>query len=278
MRLRSPWPFLLTLTLAAMFPMKSASAELKPQTRQAFDRYVLLVDQRLQGTKPGDSFLWVKSRPALQQSQLIQRLRGGEVISEKLLEKENGREVAVPDGMLHHWIATVFVPGANLQQALILLQDYDHHKDIYSSEVVGSKLLSRDGNRFRAYLRFYKKKIIGVTLNTEHAAEYGTLNPKQAFSRSHTTKIAEVDDAGEKDEREKPIGKDNGFLWALNSYWRIEESDGGVYVQCEAVTLTRDIPAILSFAVKPFVTEVPRESLYNTLTSTRRALLQRVKK
>jgi hypothetical protein len=278
MRIRFPWPFLLTLTLAAIFPMQSVSAELKPQTRQAFDRYVLLVDQRLQATKPGDSFLWVKSRPALQQSQLIQRLRGGEVISEKLLEKENGREVPVPDGMLHHWIATVFVPGANLQQTLTLLQDYDHHKDIYTSEVVGSKLLSRDGNRFRAYLRFYKKKIIGVTLNTEHAAEYGTLNPKQAFSRSHTTKIAEVDDAGEKDEREKPVGKDNGFLWALNSFWRIEEADGGVYVQCEAVTLTRDIPAILSFAVKPFVTEVPRESLYNTLTSTRRALLQRAKK
>jgi hypothetical protein len=269
---------MLLLLLAFAFPAAAAAAELKPQTRKAFDRYVFLVEQRLQASKPGDPFLWVKGLPLIQRTQLIARLKGGEVITEKLLEKDNGREVAVPDGMLHHWIATVFVPNANVQQTLALLQDYDHHKDIYKSEVVDSKLLSRDGNRFRAYMRFYKKKVIGVTLNTEHAAEYFVLNPKQATSRSHTTKIAEVANAGEKDEHEKPVGNDGGFLWALNSYWRIEEADGGVYVQCEAVSLTRDIPAIVSWMVKPFVTEVPRESLYNTLNSTRSALLQRLKK
>ncbi|HUS18794.1 MAG TPA: hypothetical protein VMZ25_04030 [Terriglobales bacterium] len=271
-------PLLLLLASCPSLNPQVAAAELKPQTRHAFDRYVFLVEQRLETWKPGQPFLRVKTLPALQQSQLIQRLKGGEVIIEKMTELDSGREVPVPSGMLHHWIATVFVPGANVQQTLTLLQDYNHHKDIYKSEVVDSKLLSRDGNRFRAYLRFYKKKIIGVTLNTEHAAEYFVLNPRQASSRSHTSKIAEVANAGEKDEHEKPVGNDNGFLWALNSYWRVEEGDGGVYIQCEAVSLTRDIPAMLSWAVKPFVTEVPRESLFNTLTSTRTALLQRLKK
>lgn len=264
----------LLLLLLALSP--SLAAELKPATRKAFDRYVFLVEKRLQATNP--HFLYFRSQPAAQQVAILQRLKSGEVVTVKLQEKDNGREVPTPDGMLHHWLATVFIPGANLQQTLTLLQDYDHHKDVYRSEVTASKLISRDGNRFRAYLRFYKKKVIGVTLNTEHAAEYVTLNAKQAYSNSHTTKIAEVENAGEKDEREKPVGRDNGFLWALNSYWRIEEADGGVYVQCEAVSLTRDIPAILSWVVKPFVTEVPRESLFNTLSSTRSALLQRLKK
>lgn len=265
--------FVATLSLA----VSAAAAELKPQTRRAFDRYLALVDKRMQANPP-NSFLWVKALPAPQRDAALQRLKRGEVVTEKLEEKENGRVLPAPDGLIHHWVATVFVPSGNVQQTLTLLQDYDRHKDVYRSEVTDSKLLGRDGNRFRAYLRFYKKKVIGVTLNTEHAAEYVTVNPKQAYSHSHTTKIAEVENAGESDEREKPVGKDNGFLWALNSYWRIEEADGGVYVQCEAVSLTRDVPAFLSWIVKPFITEVPRESLYNTLQSTRVALQQRLKK
>lgn len=267
--------FFLNLFLPALSAQVMA-AELKPATRQAFDRYVQLVEKRLQASER--PFLWVRSLPELQQAQLRQRLMGGEVIIERLTEQEQGREVPVPDGMIHHWLATVFVPGANLQQALTLLQDYDHHKDLYKSEVKDSKLLKREGNHFTAYMRFYKKKVIGVTLNTVHEADYVTLNPKQAYSNSHTTKIAEVEHAGEKGEREKPVGQDGGFLWALNSYWRVEQSDGGVYVQCEAVSLTRDIPALVAWAVKPFVTEVPKESLLNTLQSTRLGLMQQVKR
>lgn len=272
--------FLLVLILFT--PALSAqvmAAELKPATRQAFDRYVALVEKRLQGTQAGKPFLWVRSRPELQRAQLLQRLMGGEVIIERLNEQDQGRrDISVPDGMIHHWMATVFVPGADLRQALTLLQDYDHHKDLYRSEVKESKLLKREGNHYTAFMRFYKKKVIGVTLNTVHEADYVTLNLRQAYSNSHTTKVAEVENAGEKDEREKPVGKDGGFLWALNSYWRLEEADGGVYVQCEAVSLTRDIPALVAWAVKPFVTEVPKESLFNTMQSTRLGLMQRVRR
>lgn len=254
------------------------AAELKPATRAAFDRYVKLVESRLEADlKNNRAFLRVDAAASAQRSDTLGKLRSGEVVTERLQESDQGREVKIVDGMLHHWIATVFVPQGNLTQALQLLQDYDHHKELYKSEVVDSKLLGRDGNRFKAFLRFYKKKIIGVTLNTEHAAEYVTITPARAYSHSHTTKISEVENAGEKSEREKPPGNDSGFLWALNSYWRLEEKDGGVYIQCEAVSLTRDIPALVSWLVKPFVTEVPRESLYNTMNSTRTGLQTRLR-
>lgn len=269
-------PLVLGLLLMLAAPSPLAAAELRPATRKAFDRYVFLLEQRLQKTNP--EFLWFRHLPAQERARVLQRLQTGEVVIEKMLEKDAGREVPVPDGMIHHWIATVFIPKADLQRTLALLQDYDNHKNLYKTEVMDSRLIRRDGNRFRAYMRFYKKKVIGVTLNTEHAAEYVTLNPKQAYSHSHTTKIAEVENAGEKDEREKPMGRDNGFLWALNSYWRLEEADGGVYVQCEAVSLTRDIPALVGWIVKPFVTEVPKESLYNTLHFTRVGMQERLKR
>ena len=87
-----------------------------------------------------------------------------------------------------------------------------------------------------------------------------------------STRLAEVDDAGLPSEREKPIGHDGGYLWRLNMYWRFLERDGGTYVQCESVLLTRRIPSGLGWIVRPFVTSLPRESLEFTLETTRRAL------
>ena len=128
---------------------------------------------------------------------------------------------------------------------------------------------------FRAYLRFYKKKVFAVTLNTEHLAHYKTLSPTRAIQSSQTTRVAQVENAGTPKEHEKPVGDDDGYLWALNSYWRLEEKDHGVYIQCEAISLTRDIPSGLGWLIKPFVTEVPKESLHNTLEDTRAWMMRK---
>jgi hypothetical protein len=84
--------------------------------------------------------------------------------------------------------------------------------------------------------------------------------------------VAEVEDAGTPRERELPPGKGHGFMWRLNTYWRFLERDGGAYVQCESITLSRDVPFGLGWIIKPFVTEIPMESLAFTLQRTRAAL------
>jgi hypothetical protein len=58
----------------------------------------------------------------------------------------------------------------------------------------------------------------------------------------------------------------------LNSDWRFEERDGGTWVECEAISLTRDIPTGLGWIVQPIIRDLPKESLLNTLRSTRAAL------
>ena len=50
------------------------------------------------------------------------------------------------------------------------------------------------------------------------------------------------------------------------------ESDGGVYMQIETISLTRSIPPGLGWVVGPFVEKVPRESLEFTLRATCAAL------
>ncbi len=55
-------------------------------------------------------------------------------------------------------------------------------------------------------------------------------------------------------------------------YWRIEEAEGGAFVECLTISLSRQIPFGLGWAIKPFVTSLPRESLEGTLEATRVAV------
>jgi hypothetical protein len=222
--------------------------------------------------KDDPQFLWVDGLPASQQRAVLEALRRGELVIDRLTTRQSGKEIDIPDGMVHHWIGVVFVPGATVDKALALLQDYDHHAQIYAPAVAASKLLSRNGNNFRVYLRFLMKKVITVVVNTENDARFTRDAPNRASSRIYSTRIAEVDAPDTPSEREKPVGNDGGYLWRLYSYWRVLERDGGTYVQCESISLTRDIPLGFAWLVRPFVTSIPRESLEFTLTTTRNVL------
>jgi len=109
-------------------------------------------------------------------------------------------------------------------------------------------------------------------LDSEHEVKYTPLDKTRWRSVSRTTKIAEVDNAGKPNEREMPPGTGEGFLWKLNSYWRFQERDGGTWLECEAISLTRDIPTGLGWLIEPIIRDLPQESLANTLRATRTAL------
>jgi len=173
---------------------------------------------------------------------------------------------------VHDWIGTVFIPGTTLKQTLAFVQDYGNHKNTYRPEVVDSRLVSHQGNDFHTYLRLRKQKVITVLLNTEHDVKYTLVDAKHAYSRSVSTRIAEVENPGTPAERELAPDDDHGFLWKLNSYWRFEERDGGVWVECEAISLTRDVPFGLGAIVKPIIRDLPAESLEKTLRATSVAL------
>jgi len=153
-----------------------------------------------------------------------------------------------------------------------MLQDYDNHKNIYKPEVMDSKLISHDGNDFQIYMRLLKKKIITVVLDTDHDVHYACVDPTRWSLRSYTTRIAEVEDAGTPQEKVLAPDTGYGFLWRLYSYWRFQEREGGVWVECRAISLTRDIPLGLAWIIEPIVRKLPRESLIHTLNATRDAL------
>jgi hypothetical protein len=201
----------------------------------------------------------------------IVQLRKGTAIVELCSGK---RPLQVPDGLIHDWIGVICIPGTTVEKTLALLQNYDNHKNIYQPEVIASKLIGRQENDFQIYLRLRKKKIITVILDTDHDVRYFAVNSTRWACHSRTTRISEVEDAGKPTENVRPPNTGHGFLWRLNSYWRFEESEDCTYIECRAISLTRDVPSALAWIIEPIILKLPRESLKATLEATHRALSQ----
>jgi hypothetical protein len=237
--------------------------ELKPRTAEAFDKYMQTAQARFDSSLRPDTFLWVDASPERKRA-----VSAGRILAEPT--NQSG-DIEIPDGLIHDWTGAVFVPGATLEQTIRMVEDYPNHKNIYRPEVTDSRLLSRHGDDFHIFLRLVKKQILTVVLNTEHDVHYARLDRTRSYSKSFTTRIAEVEDPGP-GERERPPGHDHGFLWRLDSFWKFEERDGGVYLECRAISLSRDVPSGLGWLINPIIRNLPRESLSNTLRETRQAL------
>lgn len=262
-------------SLACLFLLSPAisAAELKPKTLEAFQHYVQLTEARMQAELSNPAaFLYFDSLPENQRQLLRQKLAEGEIVIQGLETRNHHEKIHIPDGLVHHWLAIVFMPGIHLSPALTILQNYDRQAELYRPDVQRSTLLSRDGQNFKVYLRLHRKAIVTAVYNAEFDVQYFSLDATREYSRSYSSRIAEVEHPGEPEEREKPVGNDRGYLWRLYTYTRCEERDGGLYMQVEFIALSRSVPAIFAWLVNPYVKSIPREYLTNFLRVTRREL------
>ena len=262
--------FLSAIVLVAV-PL--VAADLQPQAVENYERYIALTQAQVDAElAQGDPYLWVERLPEARRVAAEAELRKGGVVIERLQTLDNGNPIPAPGGIIHHWIGTVFVPGATLAQTLAFMEDYDHKVEYFKPDIVRSKILRHEGDDYFVLLRFYQKKIITTVIDTDQQVHYHIVDKTHAWSRSSATRVQEVDNAGRSDERLEPEGHDRGFVWKLNTFWRFEEKDGGTYLECQAISLSRDIPTGLGWVVGSFVSSVPRESLTFTLTTARSAL------
>lgn len=276
------WPALFALALfssASTTQAQPSPAKLRADAAAAFHEYVRLTDARNESEmKQQNRWLWPDFLPAKEREETFAALNNGEVKIKKLETLQSGIAIDCPGAMIHHWVGAAFIAGAKLDEVLAVLKDYNHQQVYYAPDVERSKIESQDGERFRIFLRFRRHKVITVVLNTEHEVQYFRDEKIRAHSRSSSVRISQVENPGEADEQEKNPGDDDGFLWRMETWWRMEERDGGVYIQSEAVTLTRDIPTGLEWLVGPFVTSIPRETLTFTLQATRKAVSKQFKR
>lgn len=268
---------LLALLSAVLIFADSLSAtELLPQTAQNYQHYIALTQAQMDAELgEGSPYLWVERLPEARRIAALAELRKGEVVIERLQTLDNGQAILVPGGLIHHWIGTIFVPGVTLAQTLSFMEDYDHKVEYFKPDIVRSKIVKHEGDDFSVLMRFYQKKIITTVIDTDLQVHYHNVDKTHAWSRSYATRVQEVENPGKSDERLEPEGHDRGLVWKLNTFWRFEEKDGGTYLECQAISLSRDIPTGLGWMVGPFVTSVPKESLTFTLTTARTALTKK---
>ena len=250
---------------ASAFVLLGASlclaAELKPRAAQAYERYVQDTETRLSATKP---FLWVDAS-----ADRLRLVKQGQAVVEPW--KGDG-DTFVAGASIHDWVGAIFIPGGTLEKTLAVLQDYDHHKNIYK-EVPESKLLAHAGSDFKYYrLRVLKNGPVSGVFRTEFEAHYQQLDAARWICRTRTTRVTEIEDYGKPGQHELPPGQGSGYLWRLNGYWRLEQRDGGVYLECESTSLTRGLPPIIGGLFASSTHTLEREGLAATLQATRDAV------
>jgi hypothetical protein len=255
--------FGLVAVMVAGAPRLTRGAELKPETMQAWNQYVRSADSHMrERLDPGHQFLWTDESP-----DRSARLRRGEILVAPMTGSGTRR---VPDGLIHHWVGALFIPDATLESVLSVAHDYDHYKEMFRPKVVDSKLLTcEDGQQKYSVLWLNNVLFVNAALQSQYEARDFPVDQGRFYSIAHVISAQEIESYGEKDEHILPPGQGNGFIWRLQSIARYEERDGGVYVELEAIGLTRDIPVSLRWLANPLVARLSRSTLATSLRQTR---------
>jgi hypothetical protein len=270
----SPRRLALGLAAIGVFYSPGLAAQLEPAAVKAWDHYLKWADQKVERELSDPNGFLIQNYLSPQDKATVQRqLAAGETVVRRMQGVvPSGTKFEVPNGAIHHWWGSIIVPNIALADLLTFLKDYDHHAGRFA-EVVQSRLLSKEGEKYKFFFKLKRSKsVVTVHYNTEQECLYRLHDPKTASSRSIATKIAEIENPGTPNERELPPGGDRGFLWRLVTWWRFQQVDKGVIIECESASLSRSIPGIVNFipGLRGYLESVPYESLQNTLMPIRK--------
>ena len=261
------WPFHSRISFAALiFPIftnLSPAAELKPETVSAWQEYI---QQKDTAVKSSAQASWIPSN----QNDDLAVLRSG-----KILVAPIGPDVPkrVPDGLIHDWIGTAFIPNATIAEVLAAVRDYDRYKDVYCPGVVDSRLVSSGDEEDRFSLMLMNRAVVmKKAIEGEYRASYFRIDDHHWYGIADATRVQEIEDYGAPNERLLPADHGTGLIWRLQTITRYEQQDGGVLMQMEAIVLSRDIPSALRWMINPIVRRVSRNSLQLSLQQTRGAV------
>ena len=166
----------------------------------------------------------------------------GEILTVPASDLKLDPEIDIPDGQVQHWIGAAFVPHAGLERALAGLQDYGNRKRYMQPVIIDSRVLSHAGDVFEIYLRLRQKALLSAVFDVVQRIQYIRPDRSHVLIESKSESVREV--PSEDSPRGTPA-RDRGLIWALDDYWRLAEGDGGVYIECEALVLSRQIPVVI---------------------------------
>ena len=257
---------LTVILMLSPFHPSLGAATLKPETKEAWDAYLQAANAAMQARlQPGAHFLWLDEEPE----------RREEVRSKGPYIAPVSRDIPrrVPHGLIHDWLGAGFLPDTKIEDILMVVRDYDHYKNMYHPGVIDSMSRGSDGMKDLFSMRLANRSVVAKTaLDAECEVSYIRVDDQHWYGISNTTRIVELDKFGTPEQRTLPEDEGTGLIWRLSSITRLEERDGGVYAELEALALSRDIPAAFRVFVTPIVRRVSRDSLATSLHQTKVAI------
>jgi hypothetical protein len=261
-------PMIPLITL--FFPVTVNAASLEPSTSKAWEEYVESASKGMeQRLRAGKTFLWVDEVP-----DRLARIRAGEVVVSPVGAQNPKR---VPSGLIHDWVGAAFIPHVTLKDVLEVVSDYARYKDFYHPTVTDSKVIATNEAKDRfSMLLVNRSLLLKTAFDTDYESCYVHVDDRHGYSVSRTTRIQEIEEYGAASQHTLHEGEGSGVIWRLFGIARYIERDGGVYIELEAIGLSRDIPGSLRWLVEPMIRHVSRGSLSTSLRQTENAVRLRV--
>lgn len=248
---------------------RANAAELQSTTERAWQEYIRAAGIRLQARVEGRTpFLWMDEAP-----DRVDRVRRGDTVVAPLVA--HGTQ-AVSNGLIHDWIGAVFIPNASIGSLLSVVRDYDRYKDIYRPVVTDSRTID-SGTEGQEFSMVWQRHVLFVdaAMRGRYHAHDIIISPHRGYSIVEATTLQQIEDYGRPAEHLLPPDTGGGFIWRIYSVSRYEERDGGVYLEVEAIALSRGVPGSLRWLVNPVVNHLSVTSLSTTLRQTRDAVNSR---
>jgi len=253
--------------MAAGFPGLLSAIALQPDTLRAWDDYIRNADSRMQTRLDGHQpFLWTDEA-----ADRGARLKHGEILFAPVIGRGTQN---VEGGLIHDWLGAAFIPNATLESLLAVVHDYGRYKEFYRPVVADSKTLVCTETDQRFFMVWQHRVLfVNAAIQGQYQARDFALDARRGYNIAGTTQVREIESYGKDSEYLMPPGQGNGFIWAMHSIARYQERDGGVYLELEAIALTRDIPSSLRWLVSPVVNHLSINSLVTSLRQTRDAVV-----
>ncbi len=254
-----------TFLAVTAFAALAAGAELRPATVEQWTEYIKAADARHAERIAQGAFL--ESDDVSGQAN---KLHCGAIIVHA-----GGPNIPlkVESGLIHDWIGAAFIPNTNLDDVIPVVRDYDRYKNYYHPNVFDSRLIASSESHDRFAMVLMNKSVLAKTaIEADYQVLYTRVDERRWYSVADATRIQEIADYNTPAQHYLPENHGTGLIWRLHSITRFEERDGGVYVEVEAIVLSRDIPAALRLLIEPIVRRVSRSAITTSLRQTQAAV------
>ncbi len=254
---------------------------------QEYESYVTRTEQAMSARFERGELAWV---PDSARQEARAELNAGRQVRWNVSDASVNTRIADLNATVIDWIGAIRIRSARIPDLVAVLQDYNRYATIYrpmifesrSQPIAGSQPVAYDviwgmQNTYRAVSVFPQQYSFQVKSRAEYSGD-GVQPGSMLLVHSRSSEIRESDSgvAGRIDFLE-PY-HDHGILWALNMYWRARQSGPDLYLELQAITLTRSVQdfkckiglfPVPKLIVSSVMDSIPSESLSLMLAATK---------